>query len=158
MNSTNTSDADLAGVRARLSEQILSIEETIRPLQEQLSRLKAQAELIERALQVGSGNEHQDALPADNKVAKQNVADRVFDLLREAAGPLHVSEILRQYVARGFTVPGQGNESNLLVYIVRDPRFVRVSKGTYAIAQSGSVPAPSVRPKARKRRRKKAKE
>lgn len=130
----------------------------MRPLQEQLGRLKAQLEFIDRALQVGVADDPPRVPSSEIKATRQNVADRIFDLLQEAAQPLHVSEILHQYVAKGFTVPGRGNESNLLVYIVRDPRFTRVSKGTYAIAQSGVVPAPSVRPKAKKRRRKKARE
>jgi len=148
----------LVTIRDRLLKQAVGIEEAIRPLQEQLTRVRGQLDFIERALQIGAGIE-QPTKPANElQAVKPNIADRVLELLKEAAQPLHISEIRNRYIAKGFTVPGRGNESNLLVYIVRDPRFIRVSKGTYAVAEGGVVPVPNVKPKAKKRRRKKAKE
>lgn len=158
MTANTPPDTDLANIRSRLSDQIAELEGAIRPLQDQLTRSKAQLDLIERALQVGTGVQQATHSTSESAVAKPNVTDRVHDLLTEAGRPLHVSEIRNQYIAKGFTVPGQGNESNLLVYIVRDPRFIRVSKGTYAIAPDGDVPALTIKPKAKKRRRRKAKE
>jgi hypothetical protein len=153
---TDSHDADLKGIQSRLLKKISEVEAEMHPLQEQVVRLKAQLDLVEKALQVGS----KSAGPMDSHqgpaATKSSVPDRVIELLKEAGKALHVSEILSQYVAKGFAVPGQGKESNLLVYIVRDPRFIRVSKGTYALAQG--EPHPTVtKLKVKRRRRKKAK-
>lgn len=78
------------------------------------------------------------------------VSDVVVEILREAGGPLHISDIKQRFLATGRSIPGRGTESNLLSYIVRDPRFTRVSKGTYTLDSSG---AGKVR-KRRQRRRK----
>jgi hypothetical protein len=149
-------DADLIGIQSRLLKKISEIEEEMRPLREQAVRLKAQLELVERALQVGFPSDHSASSPQGTQTTRSSVSDRVFELLKDAGKELHVSEILSQYVEKGFTVPGQGKESNLLVYIVRDPRFIRVSKGTYALAQ-GEPSQVVTTVKVKRRRRKKAK-
>jgi len=153
---TDSHDADLIGIQSRLLKRISELEDEMRPLQEQTVRLKTQLELVERALQVGSPTERSVNSHQGAQTAKASVSDRVFDLLKDAGKSLHVSDILSQYVAKGFAVPGQGKESNLLVYIVRDPRFIRVSKGTYALAQGELQPTVAT-VKVKRRRRKKAK-
>ncbi len=77
-------------------------------------------------------------------------------ILTEAAGPLHINEIHRQFVSKGYPIPGGGTPFNILVHLLNNKTFVRVARGTYAIA--GTVPEEQVlarAPKVRKPRKSK---
>jgi hypothetical protein len=149
-------EADLENVASRLRTKVRELEVEILPIQEQLSRLRVQLDFVERALNSGNIAPHPELQVADVTSSKPSVSDRIFEILNEAARPLHITEIKDHYVAKGFTVPGQGTDSNLLVYIVRDSRFARVSKGTYALTEAGAPPKSPAKPKAKRRRRRKA--
>ena len=146
-----TVEGDLQTVRQRLRDRLSELEQQLGPLQAEASRLRAQLELIERALKV-------DASAAEPVVKQRavgglegSVNELVEKILAEAGQPLHISEIRKRFLAAGREIPGQGAESNLLVYMVRDRRFVRVAKGTYGLAAFGLVAAAP--PKMRRRRR-----
>jgi hypothetical protein len=150
-------ETDLQNVATRLQDRIEQVEAEVAPLLEEISRLRLQLEHVNRAICAqGVGNLENGQLPAVLMPAKVGVAQRVFEILRDAGRPLHVSEIKTQYEGKGWRVPGQGSESNLLAYIVRDPRFARVSKGTYVLAAPG-MQSEKVTKAKRKRRRRKSK-
>ena len=52
-------------------------------------------------------------------------------VLREANGPLHVSEIYRRLSAGGFEFRGQHQLITLAVSLSRSKRFCKVSPGTF---------------------------
>ena len=155
MNIEEHHETELESIANRLRGRIHELEVEILPLQENLSRLRVQLDFVERALSAGSKGPTTPAEVSDSTPSKPNVSDRIFEIMRDAGQPLHVSEIRNQYVAKGFTVPGQGTESNLLVYIVRDSRFIRVSKGTYALTEAGVPTKTPPKPKTKRRRRRK---
>ena len=148
-------DTELESIARRLRGKVHELEIEILPLQENLSRLRVQLDFVERALSAGAKGPATPAEASDENVSKPNVSDRIFEILRDAGQPLHVTEIRNRYVAKGFTVPGQGTESNLLVYIVRDSRFLRVSKGTYALTEAGVTAKTPAKPQTKRRRRRK---
>ena len=88
------------------------------------------------------------------RLAVREMAQRI---LAETARPLHISEIHKQFLDKGYAIPGSGTPFNILAHLVNDKSFVRVARGTYALA--GSVPQDQVLPraqrKAKRRRRKK---
>jgi len=135
--------------------RIHELEAEIGPIQELLSRLRVQLDFVERALSAGSAAPSPQVEVSDGTSPKPNVSDKIFEILRDAEHPLHITEIKNLYVSKGFTVPGQGTESNLLVYIVRDSRFARVSKGTYALTEAGVPTKIPTKPKTKRRRRRK---
>ena len=149
-------EADLEGVAIRLRTRVRELDAEILPIQELLSRLRVQLDFVERALSAGSTAPPSEVQIADAISSRLGVADRIFWILGEAAQPLHITEIKNKYVAKGFTVPGQGTESNLLVYIVRDSRFTRVSKGTYTLTEPGVAPKIPAKQKNKRRRRRKS--
>lgn len=155
MNIEEHHETELESIANRLRGRIHELEVEILPLQENLSRLRVQLDFVERALSAGTKGPTSPPEVSDSIPSKPNVSDRIFEILRDAGQPLHVTEIRNQYVAKGFTVPGQGTESNLLVYIVRDSRFTRVSKGTYALTQAGVTTKTPPKPKTKRRRRRK---
>lgn len=85
------------------------------------------------------------------------VREGVKKILTDSARPLHISEIHREFLRRSLPIPGGGTAFNILAHVVNDRTFVRVARGTYALA--GSVPVAQILPKAqrkaRRRRRKK---
>jgi len=158
-------DTDLSQIRVRLARRLSELDEQLAPLQAERARLGAQLELVERALSVnGTGMPAQpapDETPMPVAVgARETVPAVVAKILAEAGEPLHISEIRNRYIASGHTIPGRGTESNLLIYMGRDPRFVRVTKGTYAL--SDGTPAilqtqePTLKKAYRRRRRRRS--
>jgi len=152
-------ETELQSVANRLRSKIQEVEGELAPLQDQLSRLRVQLELVDRALNAGTDHSQYSVQPPTGGTStKRGVVDNVFEILHEAGRPLHVSEIKTQYEGKGWRIPGQGNASNLLVYIVRDSRFTRVSKGTYALTGDSVPPINSNKPKRKRRRRKRGQE
>lgn len=148
-------DADLEKVRERLQQRLADLESELQPLQEQAARVRVQLDLIAKALKAGDKGSDQAAATVAAPSARTAIPEVIQEILKEAAQPLHVSEIRNRYIAKGLTVPGQGTESNLLVYIVRNPMFTRVSKGTYALADGELPKEVPAKPRTKRRRRKK---
>jgi HB1, ASXL, restriction endonuclease HTH domain len=101
------------------------------------------------------------ALPVNERRATPTaVREMTQRILSESGRPLHISEIHKQFLNKGYAIPGGGTPFNILAHLVNDKSFVRVARGTYALA--GSVPPDQVLPRAerktkrRKRKRKSA--
>jgi hypothetical protein len=142
-------------LQGRLQTRLTEIEEQLRPLQGEAAKLRTQLDLVTKLLHVTTGNgtvpKQASALASD--ISGKTVADNVAEIL--AGGePLHISQIRDRYVEGGRTIPGKGTYANLLAYMVRDRRFVRVAKGTYALSDRTQLPADP--PKRRRKRRRKA--
>ncbi len=144
-------------LKTQLKQHLAELQVSSGTILAEISKTGQQIELIERLLRVsdsaGAAEENSPATPASAGDAPGEV---IRQLLLVAGRPLHISEILTRYVATGNRVPGKGTETNLLSYMVRDPSFVRVAKGTYSLA-SGDKPLviPGKRKKKRRKRRRK---
>jgi len=154
-------DTDLVAVRDRLAQRLSELDEQLKPLQSEHARIKTQLDLIGRALTVNGPGAIEPEPVAPSAPAggtRKTVNDGISNILAEAGSPLHISEIRKRYLATGRTIPGRGTESNLLICMVRDSRFRRVSKGTYTLADGNSPVAENQVPKrnvkSRRRRRK----
>ena len=96
------------------------------------------------------------AIPKAGRATPAGVREMAQRILSESARPLHISEIHKEFLSRGYLIPGNGTPFNILAHLVNDRSFVRVARGTYAL--TGSVPQEQVLPKAeRKTRRRKRK-
>ena len=91
-----------------------------------------------------------------------NVCESAKTILLECGHPLHINDIHRMFAEKGYPIPGGGTPFNILVHLTNSKQFVRVARGTYALA--GSVPESQIIPRAirqdprrRKRRRKSTK-
>jgi hypothetical protein len=93
----------------------------------------------------------------EGRATPTSVREMAQKILADAKRPLHISEIHKEFRNRGYAIPGSGTAFNILAHLVNSKLFVRVARGTYAVA--GSVPENQVLPraerKARRRRRKK---
>lgn len=150
-----TSQIEELGVRLQL--RLSELEEQLRPLQMEAGKIRAQLDLITKLLRVSGGD---SSAPENTKqshnggraVEGQSPAAVIAEILSTADRALHISEIRDRYLAMGRIIPGKGTEANLIAYIVRDQRFKRVAKGTYALAAEGEIQAP---PRPHRKRRKK---
>jgi predicted ribosome quality control (RQC) complex YloA/Tae2 family protein len=144
-------------LEARLRARLKEIEDQLRPLQSEAAKLRAQLELVTKLLHVTKADgtpvesPQQASAPAAFGSGK-TVADNVAEVLVAAGQPLHISQIRDNYLKTGRTIPGKGTYVNLLAYMVRDPRFVRVAKGTYALSGKTALPAKSAKRRRRRRR------
>lgn len=77
------------------------------------------------------------AVPATDSAApkkRMSHIDMVFDILREARRPLHVSEILARVAQRhGLTLDRESVVSALAKRVARQDRFVRTAPNTFAV-------------------------
>ncbi len=154
---------------ARLTEWETTLGREIQRLQSErervdseLQRATKKLELVKqmRLLEGGSAPGATPAViaPKERRATPTAVREMAQKVLSESARPLHISEIHEQFVARGYAIPGSGTPFNILAHLVNDKSFVRVARGTYALA--GSVPPEQVLPRAERktrRRRRKAK-
>jgi seryl-tRNA synthetase len=65
----------------------------------------------------------------------RDIKDNIADILAEQNGELHYKHIYDKLLSRGIRIPGKDPLQNLLSYLSRDERFVRVDKGTYTLTE-----------------------
>jgi hypothetical protein len=150
---------DIDEWRQRLRNELSELERQTTPLLAHMRQLKQQLDLLDKLADVtarGASTEPSESGAAGSLPSTpvgQSLTEVVFEILRQAGEPLHISVIREKYLASGHQIPGKGNESNLIAYMVRDPRFARVAKGTYTLASAGVTPPLKRRRKRRRRRR-----
>lgn len=152
----------------RLSEWESTLQREVERLQSERSRIDAELQraakkldLVRQMKSLDDGSAADTAVPPispDVRATPSSVREMTQRILSELGRPLHISEIHQQFVARGYPIPGGGTAFNILAHLVNDRSFVRVARGTYALA--GTVPQEQVLPKAerkarRRRRRRK---
>lgn len=65
---------------------------------------------------------------------RERVHEEVVEVLREAGRPLHVTDLLEEYVKRGYEAPGQGKPANLTVHLSGWDDIVSPKRGVYALS------------------------
>ena len=135
-----------------LRKQAESLHEARQEIESKLQKVSRQLELVRqmRDLEEGSTTVVENAqLPkvlSEPRTTPANVRESAKQILVDAGGPLHINEIHRRFAERGYPIPGAGTPFNILVHLTNDKSFVRVARGTYAVA--GSVPEEQVLKKA----------
>lgn len=69
--------------------------------------------------------------PVNDRFADRTIPQAVTMLLREEAGPLHVSEIYNLLCEGGFSFTGNNPTISIAVSLNRNPRFRKVAPGTF---------------------------
>lgn len=137
----------VGSLRAKRSEiwaQLEQLRQSRRELDERIAVRESQLRNIDELLALeGEGNGQRTNGP----VSPAHFMDAAVDELQNARAGLHHKQILQRIIARGVNVPGRDPSANLIAHMSRDPRVVRVGRGTYAIA--GSAPG---KPPVRRRR------
>lgn len=149
---------------AHLTEWGSSLQKELEDLRRRREALDADIQRLSKKLELIRQMQLLEGPSADTSVVTETptsaearptpiaVRDGVKKILTDFARPLHISEIHREFLKRGLPIPGSGTAFNILAHVVNDKTFVRVARGTYALA--GSVPEDQVLPKAQSRMRK----
>ena len=90
--------------------------------------------------------------PSESKATPASVREMAMKILSDHSRPLHISEIHRAFLDRGYPIPGKGTPFNILAHMVNNKSFARISRGTYALRDA--VLPEQIMPKAVPRRRK----
>jgi len=125
----------------------------------EISQVTKKYELVRQMLALEAGGTEPPTADGGGgttiRTTPAEVREAVRIVLSEAAQPLHINAIHQQFKQRGYSIPGAGTPFNILVHLAKAPEFVRVARGTYALA--GSVPdADVLQPRPRTPRRRKA--
>lgn len=154
---------------ARMAEWESALESELERLQRERNRVDAELQRAAKKLELVKQMRLLESSPTDaatrvpptvkeTRATPTTVREMAHRILSESPRPLHISEIHQQFVDRGYPIPGSGTPFNILAHLVNNKSFVRVARGTYALA--GSVPQEQILPraqrKARRRRRKKS--
>ncbi len=80
---------------------------------------------------------------------KASLLAAVIEILTERGEPMQIRELMAAVQERDVTIPGRGQQANLIAHISRDPRIFRPRRGFYALreweggeSQSPSPPRP----------------
>src|SRR5664280_2302600 len=124
-----------------LKSEMEELNQRRQELDVQLQRASRKLELVRqmRSLEESPQLEGAQSSPAEivsveKRPTPSSVREMARKIVAEAGHPLHITEIHRQFLDRGYPIPGGGTSFNILAHIVNDKTFVRVARGTYALA------------------------
>lgn len=80
---------------------------------------------------------HRNESEGRSSSAKADLLKAVIEILAERGSPMQIRELMAKVQERGVTIPGSGQQANLIAYISRDERIVRPRRGFYALHGQG---------------------
>lgn len=138
--------------RESLQQEMEEIKGRIRPLQEHLAQKQEELSAVEKLLSLHGEVPQTPALPSPGPGNSPPFLDSAYRALQDEEAPLHYRVLYGKLEADAQHVPGSNPAANLLTHMNRDSRFVRVGRGTYALAEWG----PPRQPRKSKRRRRRS--
>ncbi|MBI2917612.1 MAG: winged helix-turn-helix domain-containing protein [Chloroflexi bacterium] len=121
-------------------------------LDDELGELRAQRDELNEAIarKETQGRNLRELLESEGYVAEDamdgkqpsngSVADAAYELVKKVGQPLYYKDLADRLIDAGLSIPGRDPHANLLSYMVRDQRFQRTGRGTYALAEWGLRP------------------
>jgi hypothetical protein len=130
----------LRGWRRATEDDLRALRDRMAPLEAELRAKEEQLAAIDRLLALQRPElASSPMVEGERRTGEARGASSFLDAaaahLAKEGAPLHYREIHSRVVAAGREVPGRDGAANLLAHIGRDPRFVRVGRGTYALAE-----------------------
>lgn len=152
------SDGSIKAMRDAAAQALADLQGQIAPLLQEMGKRKKEIALLDEliALKTDVGQPPQDE--SDRPVAKPrrkhtDVVENAKAILLDVGRPLHISELHRVFLERGFLIPGQGTDANLISHLRRSPEIVRIKRGFYALADPSDEPRRPERQVRNRRRR-----
>jgi hypothetical protein len=147
----------LAAWESALKAELDALSKRRNEMDTELRRVAKKLELVRqmRSLEESASVEVIQDRPAagatNGRATSTSVREAVKKILTDSGRPIHITQIHREFVEKGYPIPGRGTAFNILAHLVNDKEFVRVARGTYALA--GSVPPEQVLQKAMRKRK-----
>lgn len=129
---TNTSAVEsLVSWREGLDEELASLRDQLASIEDAIALKESQIGHITELLR--SEGIEPSAEPSKAKPA--SLADLAYQALKTLGTPCYYRDFAEHLESTGVVIAGQNPTSNLIAHMSRDDRFVRVARGTYALAE-----------------------
>lgn len=139
MTSINTERLQpLLDWKRKLDEELRELRCQRDELNAVIVRKEAQARNLRELL------ESEGYLPRDTESgsgsSNGSVGDAAYEVIKKTGQPMTYRDVTDRLLEAGVSIPGRSPQANLLAHLVRDQRFQRVGRGTYALAEWGLRP------------------
>lgn len=128
---------------AELSAGIVGCEAVIAEEQRKLGLLREEHHLVRRLLELRTDVTKDEDAPNAPIVIGPPALEASIEELTKAGRPLHISELFRTLQQRGVSIPGSGQQANLISLLTRDDRIYRPERGFYALSQWQAEKSPA---------------
>ncbi|HXZ95270.1 MAG TPA: winged helix-turn-helix domain-containing protein [Dehalococcoidia bacterium] len=122
-----------------LLKEIKELQSKLAPLEIELRVKEEKLAALDRLLQLEIHPDGAVSSLEDRQVRAgsntKKVADVAYEVLKKAGTPLYYRELYEKISQTGFDIHGKDPATNLIAHIGNDPRFKRVKRGTYALAE-----------------------
>ena len=125
-----------------IEREIAEIKSSILPLQQRLDAGRERLDLVQRLLHLSSpsaASTHKNAkavAATPQPHALPGIEDRMEEILRANAKPMHIRDIRSSLIQMGVPLPGRGDEANIILRLRRGrDRFLRTERGTYGLVE-----------------------
>jgi len=122
-----------------LRRRMGDLEAQISPLTQALAEARIQLQALETLLSASDPDyaklRNASVHGRTGRAAEWGVADAAYDTLAAVRQPMHYRDLYATMVDRGAKVRGKDPAANVIAHINVDPRFIRVSRGTYALKE-----------------------
>jgi hypothetical protein len=130
----------------RIADATIELEKRIEPLRRQAAIARDMMQHVQQMLDllttnVVSAAQGQRGTPTNSP--PRVLSDIACEVLRELGSPTHFRDLADAIAQRGHDIRGRDPGTYLIAYIGRDPRFVRVKRGTYALVEWGAKKSPA---------------
>lgn len=115
----------------------------------EIQRVSKKLDLVKQMVALDGAprtDQQMERAPGELRPTPANVCESAKAILLECGHALHINDIHRVFLEKGYPIPGGGTPFNILVHLTNSKEFVRVARGTYALA--GTVPEAQVIPNA----------
>ncbi len=132
MSISRTTLRDIREALARLDKdrEAVSVQRT--ELDKQMTEIDRQADALRLSLDY-LAQLHEEA-QSDTAVPAKNLRNEMVQILREAAKPLHYTELRNQLESRDVQVNGVDKAKTVGAHLSNDTRFKKLGKGMWALA------------------------
>ena len=152
-----------AALRAA-ENQAQRAEDELLEAKQRAEALRAEASLLRNLLSIRNGSQGVDLVGSRGTELGPHGLERTrppgFDLIQSSIReleankkPMHISELMDALRRRGVSIPGAGNQANVISYLRRDSRIVRPHRGIYALRAWGLGDKKTTRRRKRKARK-----
>lgn len=141
---------NLIATRDQLADSVEEARTEMARLKLKISTMEERLQLVSRLIEVETRVESDDdvstprrSLTSDLELSSPRSQEDELEVeverILEASGkPLHISEIRSELLKNGVSIPGRGDDANIIVRLRKDgTRFTRTARGTYGLPKWG---------------------
>jgi hypothetical protein len=90
--------------------------------------------------------------PQEAHLTSHPVVEATIEIFKGAGRPIHISELMVTLQRQQVSIPGAGDQANLISYLRRDDRIARPARGLYGLKEWGLEDIGDPKPKRKARR------